>query len=433
MIRAQQLNGHKVPSDVVTMILDEVEDVYKRNYNSIKVLIRVSFGLGVNLTAPTRFKDSLRIFNVILVTTSLLSLYAHWCYLIRHFDNILLLAETVCTALQTLISAVKMVYFLFTQRTFYQLIDQALTHEVIRKIEIFKYDFPINRQLKQEIDDIMSGVWRHARRQILFYFCCCIGIVFNYFFGAFFVNLYHQLKQTPNYNFILPFPALYPFWEAKGMTFPYYHLQMYMTGSAVYIAGICAVSFDGVFIVLCQHAVGLVKVHNLLVLRATSPLIPPERRVDYLRYVIFTYQRVRVYVQQVQTIYKHVSLSQFVLSLIVFGFVLFEMSFGLESSITIFIRMIMYISAGGTQIIIYCYNGQQLTSVSEEMPLAFYSCGWYEENKKFKQLLRMMIMRTNRHFYLEVSWFTLMNLATLIALFRMSGSYFLLLRNLQES
>ncbi|XP_004527093.2 odorant receptor 63a [Ceratitis capitata] len=351
------------------MILEEVEDVYKRNYNSIKVLIRVSFGLGVNLTAPTRFKDSLRIFNVILVTTSILSLYAHWCYLIRHFDNIPLLAETVCTALQTLISAVKMVYFLFTQRTFYRLIDQALTHEVIRKIEIFKYAFP----------------------------------------------------------------ALYPFWEAKGMTFPYYHLQMYMTGSAVYIAGICAVSFDGVFIVLCQHAVGLVKVHNLLVLRATSPLIPPERRVDYLRYVIFTYQRVRVYVQQVQTIYKHVSLSQFVLSLIVFGFVLFEMSFGLESSITIFIRMIMYISAGGTQIIIYCYNGQQLTSVSEEMPLAFYSCGWYEESKKFKQLLRMMIMRTNRHFYLEVSWFTLMNLATLIALFRMSGSYFLLLRNLQES
>ncbi|XP_069967744.1 odorant receptor 63a-like [Bactrocera oleae] len=413
-------------------MLESVEEIYKRNYNSIKVLIGVSFGLGVNLTAPSKIKDALKLFNVILVVTSLLSLYAHWCYFIRYIDNIPLFAETVCTALQTLISAVKMVYYLFTQRTFYRLLDQTLKHEIIRKIEIFQHDFPINRQLKQEIDDIMNGVWLSAKRQILFYFCCCVAIVCNYFFGSFFVNLYHQLKQTPDYKHILPYPALYPFWEEKGMTFPYYPLQMYMTGSAVYISGICAVSFEGVFIVLCQHAVGLVRVHNLLVLRSTSPLIPAERRVEYLRYTIITYQRINFYVQQIQNSFKHVSLSQFVLSLIVFGFVLFEMSFGLESSIVIVIRMIMYFAAGGTQIILYCYNGQQLTTVSEEIPSAYYSCNWYEESGKFKQFLRMMIMRTNRYFYMEVSSFTLMNLATLIALFRMSGSYFLLLRNLQE-
>ncbi|XP_018791068.1 PREDICTED: odorant receptor 63a-like, partial [Bactrocera latifrons] len=103
-----------------------------------------------------------------------------------------------------------------------------------------------------------------------------------------------------------------------------------------------------------------------------------------------------------------------------------------KSSIFVVIRMIFYILASGTQISLYCINGQQLTTVSEEIPLALYSCNWYEESNKFKQLLRMMIMRTNRPFNLEVSWFTLMNLATLIAFFRMSGSYFLLLRNLQE-
>ncbi|XP_053955927.1 odorant receptor 63a isoform X2 [Anastrepha ludens] len=376
------------------MIIETVEEVRERNYNSIKVLFGVSFALGVNLTAPSKFKDSLKIINVILVVSSTLSLYAHWCYLVRHFDSIPLIAETVCTALQTLISTFKMVYYLFTQRTFYRLVDQALTHELIRKIEIFQYDFPINNQLQQEIDDIMKGVWRNTRWQLLFYFSTCVAILCNYFFGALFVNLYHQLKQTPNY---------------------------------------VAVSFDGVFLVLCQHAVGLLKVFNLLVLRATSPLIPAHRRIEYLRYTIFTYQRIAKYVDQIQAIFRHISLSQFVLSLIVFGFVLFEMSFGLESSVTIFIRMIMYIMAAGTQIVLYCYNGQQLTIASEEIPISFYSCNWYEETEKFKQLVRMMIMRTNRHFFLEVSWFTFMNLATLIALFRMSGSYFLLLRNLQEN
>ncbi|XP_017488345.1 PREDICTED: odorant receptor 63a [Rhagoletis zephyria] len=327
------------------MILDKLAEVRERNFNSIKVLFGVSYGLGVNLTAP---------------------------------------------------------------------------------------NFPVKYQLKQEIDNIMTDIWRTTRRQILFYFSCCLAIVCNYFFAALFVNLYNQLKQTPNYKHILPFPALYSFWENKGMTFPYYHLEMFLSGSAVYIAGMCAVSFDGVFIVLSQHAVGLIKVLNLLVLRSTSPLIPPERRIEYLRYTIITYQRTAIYVQQIQTIFKQISLSQFVFSLIIYGFVLFELSFGLESSITIFIRMIMYIAAGGTQIVIYCYNGQQLTTVSEQIPFSFYTSKWYEESEKFKQLIRMMILRTHRNFHLEVSWFTLMNLATLIALFRMSGSYFLLLRNLQE-
>lgn len=63
--------------------------------------------------------------------------------------------------------------------------------------------FPINRQLKQEIDDIMKRVWRNTRHLFLFYFCCCVGVIANYFFTAFFVNLYHQLRQTPDYEYFL--------------------------------------------------------------------------------------------------------------------------------------------------------------------------------------------------------------------------------------
>ena len=42
-------------------MLESVEEIYKRNYNSIKVLIGVSFGLGVNLTAPSKIKDALKL------------------------------------------------------------------------------------------------------------------------------------------------------------------------------------------------------------------------------------------------------------------------------------------------------------------------------------------------------------------------------------
>nr|AYN70672.1 odorant receptor 63a1-1 [Bactrocera minax] len=415
------------------MMMENAEEIYKRNYNYIKVLIRVSFSLGVNLTAPSKIKDALKLISVILSVTSLLSMYGHCCYLMRHLDRMPLIAEAVFTALQILMAAIKLIYFFFTHRTFYRLLDQTLTHEIIRKMEILQQDFPINRQLKKEIDDIMNAVWRNIRRILLFYFFCCVGIIANYFFTALFQNLYHHLKQTPNYEFILPVPSQYPFWEKKGMAFPYYHLQMYVTGSALYVSGLGAVSFEGVFMVLCQHAVGLVKVHNLLVLRATSAQIPVERRLEYLRYTIFNYQRINKYMHEIQTIFRHISLSQFILSLIVIGFVLFEINYGLGSNIIIFIRLIMYISASITQITIYCYHGQALTTVNEKIPLAYYNCNWYGENKTFKQLIMMMIMRTNKEFYLEVSWFTLMNLATLISLIKASVSYYLLLQHFQEN
>lgn len=42
------------------MILENEEEIYKRNYNSSKVLFRVSFALGVNLTAPSKAKNTLK-------------------------------------------------------------------------------------------------------------------------------------------------------------------------------------------------------------------------------------------------------------------------------------------------------------------------------------------------------------------------------------
>lgn len=47
--------------------------------------------------------------------------------------------------------------------------------------------------------------------------------------------------------------------------------------------------------------------------------------------------------------------------------------------------------------------------------MALYSCEWYNESKEFKDLIRMMILRTNRIFTLKISWFTTMSLPTLMS------------------
>ncbi|XP_061402872.1 odorant receptor 63a, partial [Musca vetustissima] len=181
----------------------EVELLKKRNYNKIKELIRISFGLGVNLTSPSPLKDSLKIINIILVVSSVISFYGHWCYTIESIKDIPKIAESVCTAFQTLISVIKMVYYLFIQRRLYYLLLKAQTHEYIRKIDIFHKNFPMSERLQMKINEILDASWKNINGQLIFYICCCAAIISNYFFMSLFLNIYHAWKETPNYEHVL--------------------------------------------------------------------------------------------------------------------------------------------------------------------------------------------------------------------------------------
>lgn len=135
----------------------------------------------------------------------------------------------------------------------------------------------------------------------------------------------------------------------------------------------------------------------------------------------------------------------------------------------------MYLLAAGYQIVVYCYNGQRFATAVGDVPgesphspfslpnsatnlspqsaqigRAFYECEWYGESREFRQLIGMMLMRTNRDFRLDVSWFMQMSLPTLMAvsfapvptcslshlidlqMVRTSGQYFLLLQNVTQ-
>ncbi|XP_037948628.1 odorant receptor 63a-like [Teleopsis dalmanni] len=408
------------------------EELEKRNYNRIKELIRLSFTLGVNLTKPTVFKESLKVINICLIVSSIVSIYGHWAKVMKHSGNIPMVGEAICTAFQTLISVVKMIYFLFAQRRFQILLASVQRHEILQKMELFKKDFAVNKKLKLEVDNIMNDAWKDSRRQIIYYLSACIGICSNYFFVALGFNIYHQWKGTPNYIPRFSYPVYYPGWAERGFEFPYYHIQMYLTTCALYISGMCAVTFDGVFIILCVHGVGLINSLKAIVKHSTSMSIPKEQRVEYLRYCIFHYKRIYQYVLEVNQMFKHISISQFLMSLVVLGIVLFQMSISVESDRSGLIRMIMYISAAGYQIIIFCYNGQRLLSASEDIPFAFYDCEWYNESEAFKFLVKMSIMRSQHTFQFDISWFTTMSLATLMAFVKTCSSYFLLLRNISE-
>ncbi|XP_030372930.1 odorant receptor 63a-like [Scaptodrosophila lebanonensis] len=412
---------------------EEVAALKARNYRTIRPIIISNYALGVNLMRPSRLGNALKLLNIILMVSSLISFYGHWQLIILYIHEIPRIVETVSTMFQTAMSIMKMAYCLFIQHKFYELLKRACTHQLLQDCEIFHSDFPINQELKEKVDEIMSASWTSIRRQSLYYVSACIAIICNYFGNSLGVNLYHYYTRPyGSFEIILPFPVRYPKWQDKCMDFPYYHIEMYLSGCALYIAGIGAFGFDALFIVLCAHGVGQIKALCYMIECSTSPLVPSERRVEYIRYCIYQYQRVSAYAEEINNFFRQMILVQFLLSLFCWGLVLFQMSLGFGSSFITVIRMIMYMAAAGYQIVIYCYNGQEFMTASEQIPMAFYNCCWYKENREFRQLVRMMIMRTNRMFNLDVSWFTKMSLPTLMVMMKTSGQYFLLLQNVSE-
>ncbi|KAH8251063.1 hypothetical protein KR026_008538 [Drosophila bipectinata] len=415
---------------------EEAEALKKRNYHRIREMIRLSYTVGFNLMDPSRCGQILRIWTIVLSLSSVASLYGHWHMFRRYIQDVPRIVETVSTAFAFLTSIAKMWYFLFAHQQIYDLLRRARTHEILQKCELFERmsDLPIAKVLHQKVETTMDRYWASIRRQLLVYLYSCICLSSNYFISSFVSNLYKYFTLPQgSYDIVLPLPSLYPGWERKGLSFPYYHIQFYLESCSLYICGMCAVSFDGVFIVLCLHSVGLMESLNQMVKNSTSELVPPERRLEYLRCCIFQYQRVASFAAEINDCFRHITFSQFMLSLFGWGLALFQLSvgFGTNSSITM-IRMTMYLVAAGYQIVVYCYNGQRFTSASEQIGLAFYECEWWAESREFRQLIRMMLMRTNRGFRLDVSWFMQMSLPTLMSMVRTSGQYFLLLQNVTQ-
>ncbi|KAM8709796.1 hypothetical protein ACLKA7_016576 [Drosophila subpalustris] len=405
------------------------------NYHRIREMIRASWSVGYNMKKPTRWDVLLKIWSIVLIASCLASYYGHWHLFIKYIHDIPRITETVSTTFQCLIACVKMVYFLLAPRKFYVLLRRVCRHELLQECELLKFvaDLPIATPLRRKVEEIMNRSWINIRRQLLFYLGACTFILLNYFVTALAINLYrYSTRDQDNFEVVLPLPSLYPGWMDKGMTFPYYYIPMYLESSNLYVCGMGTVGFDVLFIVLCLHSVGLMQSLSHMIECSTSSLVPPEHRVEYMRCCIYQYQRVAAFASDLNNTYRHMIIIQFMLSLIIWGLILFQMSIGIATSISTTLRMFMYLAAGGYQIVIYCYNGQSFATASERIPKAFYDCSWYAESREFRQLIRMMIMRSNQTFSLDISWFTKMSLPTLMSMVRTSGQYYLLLQNITQ-
>ncbi|XP_067635785.1 odorant receptor 63a-like [Eurosta solidaginis] len=297
-----------------------------------------------------------------------------------------------------IIAFVKVIYMIFNQHKFYAQLERVLNHDVLQKIGIFKKDLTltINKKLKEEINAVMDNNWKTLRKQLKPYLIAYILILSTYTIPPIVINYYHKFKGTPNYAYI-PVGAT-SFSDDKSMSFPLYYIHLILDYSGGHICAWGSFCFDLLFVTQCIYCTGLIKVLCLMISLSTSDLVPKESRVEYMCYCIRHYQNTYEFFKDTQEMYMHVNLSHFLMIMVESGMTLFNIN----------------------------------ESLSEEISLALNNCLWYEESKEFQKLVQMMLLRTKDELHFDISWFARLNYDTMIKIFRMSYSYFLLLRDISD-
>ncbi|XP_037907511.1 odorant receptor 63a-like [Hermetia illucens] len=411
------------------MLYEDLEKIRKKNLDRMKIVRRITYTCGINISEPSFFKKFIVIHAFVVIFMSLLSIYGHIAYISEHFTSVFMISQSLCTCLQTLISIIKLFLWVFMERRFYKLVKATVDCELFNEVKMLDINVTITKTLREKTKKIIEDCWKRAQFQIRYYVVSCIAIISFYFLNALAINTYHSIKGNTNHTKLFAFSTYYPGWEEARQHFPLYPFFTILDGYADFAAGMVAATFDGYYVFLTFHAVALFKTLKEMIIFSSTNRVPKGEKMLYIRECVYHYNRCIRFCDEINDMYAIVNLSQLLISLVVLGVVLFQASIGLENDPKMFVNMVLYISAAGYELVIYCFDGQNITSETENICDAWYSSNWYDESREFKSIIYMMMMRTRKPYHISALGFTTMSRPTFLGIAKTSGSYFMLLRN----
>nr|XP_022910821.1 odorant receptor 43a-like [Onthophagus taurus] len=81
------------------------------------------------------------------------------------------------------------------------------------------------------------------------------------------------------------------------------------------------------------------------------------------------------------------------------------------------------------QVTLYCWIGNEITLTGATVPLAIYKSDWITATSSFRKGMLINMTRMQRNLCITIGKFSPLTLATLVAIFRGSYSYFALLQS----
>uniref|UniRef100_A0A1I8MKB8 Odorant receptor n=1 Tax=Musca domestica TaxID=7370 RepID=A0A1I8MKB8_MUSDO len=326
--------------------------------------------------------DISTIVKVILFISGAYFEVAIFCFNGQHITT-----EAILIFFQSLISIWKLWMFTFSQDCLFDMMKSVENSETLQNLEIFQLELIDSANIINDITQILNESWIDIKRQLLLLRFTVFGICSWYTGHSLVSNIYYLYISDENDKEKLefPFPASFPVWYSNVNSLWHFYLEYFVVTMQIYLATVASITCSGLFSVISVHCLTMLRVLRTLITYSTSEHVPSQHRTKYL-----------------EACGKDISGS---------------------------IKVCLYLLAAFYELLIFCLNGQRITSESERLPQAIYSSLWFDENRNFKFMIQIMIMRTNQNIRMDVGGFSRMSLETLLTITRSSVSYFLFLRN----
>uniref|UniRef100_A0A1A9WTC5 Odorant receptor n=1 Tax=Glossina brevipalpis TaxID=37001 RepID=A0A1A9WTC5_9MUSC len=401
------------------MTEDLREALEKSNISHKKILKHlkiISFTVGAEIRRETKFWNPIKILNIALIVNGFICMIGDYNFIHNNLnESIDVYADSLLLSLQVIISNVKLIYLMFIQHKFYKVIKMAENSEILLNLKVFELNINGKRKLTQKIKGILKESWRDIHIQLSCFIYSCFAIISWYLLVALAQNIHDLYKHPEDFTLTTTHPVKFPLWLDRGPKFIIHPLQYINTAVVNYVSGFVAVAYDGVYVVVVVHCAALVRILRLLVDHSSSYEVPRAKKVQYLLHCIEFYQKIFEFYSYIDGLFRTVNLVQYCINATILCMIMFQANMGLEVGVSLVVKMSLYLLAVCCQNVMYCYNGEKLITQSSLLPNAWYNSCWYSESAEVKFLIRMMILRTNRALYMNISGFSTMSLTTMLA------------------
>nr|CBW30747.1 odorant receptor [Drosophila pseudoobscura pseudoobscura]CBW30753.1 odorant receptor [Drosophila pseudoobscura pseudoobscura] len=222
-----------------------------------------------------------------------------------------------------------------------------------------------------------------------------------------------------NFGFLIWFP-----FDATSSNLVYWIVYWDIAHGA-YLAGIAFLCADLLLIVvitqICMH-------FDYVSRRLEEHPCEPGRdreNIEFLVWIVRYHNKCLTLCEHVNNLYSFSLLLNFLMASMQICFIAFQVT---ESTVEVIIIYCIFLMTSMVQVFLVCYYGDTLIATSLRVGDAAYNQKWFQCSKTYCQMLKMLIMRSQRPASIRPPTFPPISLVTYMKVISMSYQFFALLR-----
>ncbi|XP_064544522.1 odorant receptor 67b [Drosophila montana] len=393
-----------------------------------------AYALGINMAPRKRTSRPCRFLRIFALLVNLSIIYSLIKFIMANYVvSFEAYVEAVLLTFQLSVGMVKMMHFHRFLESCVELVRTTETGGILKHLGLFDLHLTNPHALCKKLGSILRRSWRVIDRQVMFFYKIVCMPVLYYCLRPYFQYIYDCYLVQDTCEMTLTYPAIVPFVRLGKHEFPSFSVRFFLLQSGPVWCFFAVFGFNSLFVVLTNHEACLIEVLRYLVQNSTNDsVVPKSSRVFYIRCCARLFARISRHHAQIENVFKYIILVQCVISSILICMLLYKISTVMEVG-WVWMGMIMvYLVTITLEISLYNVNAQKVESQSELLFFDWYNCAWYNESEDFKLIIKLMLLFSRRAFVLSVGGFTNLSHKFLVQVFRMSGNFFLLLRNMNN-